>query len=261
MSKGLPFSHPKLILALSILVVLSSCVSQKKIKYLQRAKEDTVTVFRNERTFDYKIQPNDNLYISIQSLSQKANEVFNQSKNDNSMSSDASIYLNSYTVNKDGKVDFPVIGAVYVKDLTVGQAKDRFQALVDEYLKETIVIIKLVNFNVTLLGEVKNPGQYKVYQNSLTIYEGIGLAGDLTDFADRKTVTLIRQTETGTRTYFLDLNNTSVLTSPFYYLKPNDILYIAPLKVKQWGFATFPYAVVFAAITTLLLLLSYIKVF
>ena len=261
MSSGLRVSNPKLILALLIPILLASCVSQKKIKYLQRGEGDTTTIFTNQRTVDYKVQPDDNLYISVQSLSEKANAVFNQPRNDNAMTTDAMIYLNSYTVNKEGKIDFPVIGSVYVKDLTVEQIKNKLQKMIDEYLKETIVIIKLVNFNVTLLGEVKIPGQYKVYQNSITIFEGIGLAGDMTDFANRAEVKLIRQTESGTQTYTLDLNNTSILLSPFYFLKPNDIVYVAPLKVKQWGGATFPYAIVFSAITTILLLLTYINTF
>jgi polysaccharide export outer membrane protein len=261
MSIGLRASDLKLVIALCILTILSSCVSQKKIKYLQKTKEDTTTVYRNERSVEYKVQPDDNLYISIQSLSEKANEVFNQAKSDNAMTSNASIYLNSYSVNKDGNINFPVIGTIYVKDLTVIQIKDKMQKLVDEYLKETNVTVKLVNFNITMLGEVRNPGQYLVYQDAITIFQGIGMAGDLTDFANRASVILIRKTETGTRTYNIDLNNTTILTSPFYYLKPNDIVYISPLKVKQWGGATFPYATVFAAVTTLILLLTYINTF
>jgi polysaccharide export outer membrane protein len=82
------------------------------------------------------------------------------------------------------------------------------------------------------------------------------MAGDFTDFANRGQVALIRQTEKGSVVHYLDLNSVSILSSPYYYLKPNDVVYAAPLKVKQWGFTTFPYAVMFSAISTILLIIT-----
>jgi polysaccharide biosynthesis/export protein len=254
---------PKIFLAAAFFAFLfTGCVSQKQIRYLQQtSKEDTVLLWELKQAAEYKVQPNDNLYISIKSLSERANELFNQQMGATEMTSDASIYLNSYTVNREGNIDFPVIGKVFVRDMTVDQVKEKLQLLVSEYLKETIVIVKLVNFNVTLLGEVQKPGEYKIYQDRITIFEGIAMAGDFTDFANRKQVMLIRVTEKGSEIHYIDLSTASVLSSPYYYLKPNDVVYTAPLKVKQWGFATFPYAVIFAAISTLLLLLTYFQLF
>ena len=251
--------RPELYLPVLILLFFSSCVTQKQVKYLQPImKDDTTTVFRNQKPLDYKVQPGDNLYISINSLSEKANELFNQHNMSNyGVTGNASLYIDSYSVNKAGIITFPVLGPLYVKDLTIDEIKDSLQGRINQYLKETIVIVKLVNFNVTVIGEVKSPGQYQVYQDAITIFDGVSLAGDLTDFANRGNVSLVRQTESGVRVYTLDLNSASILSSPFYYLKPNDLIYVSPLKVKTYGFATFPYALVFSSISLILSLLIF----
>jgi polysaccharide export outer membrane protein len=256
-----PLSSKVFLFTAVLMIFLTGCVSQKQIRYLQQSsKEDSVLLWQLKQAAEYRVHADDNLYITIKSLSEKANDLFNQQGSSNQMTSDASIYLNSYTVSREGNIDFPVIGKVYVQDLTVDQVKAKLQQLVSDYLKETIVIVKLVNFNITLLGEFQRPGEYKVYQDKITIFEGLALAGDFTDFANRKQVALIRVTEKGSEIHYLNLNSASILSSPYYYLKPNDVVYAAPLKVKQWGFATFPYAVIFAAISTLILLLTYFKI-
>jgi polysaccharide export outer membrane protein len=252
-----PFFRKELLFVSILLIFLAGCVSQKKIKYLQQEpKKDSVLLWQLKKAAEYRVQANDNLYISIKSLSEKANEIFNQQMGATEMTSDASIYLNSYTVSRDGNISFPVIGNVFVLDMTIEQIKEKLQELVSDYLKETIVIVKLVNFNLTILGEVQKPGEYKVYQDKITIFEGIAMAGDLTDFANRNQIALIRQTEKGSEVHYIDLTSVSMLSSPYYYLKPNDVIYAAPLKVKQWGFATFPYAVIFSAISTLILIIT-----
>lgn len=260
MRKFHPFCNQVFLLASVLILLLSGCVSQKKVKYLQQVHDqDTVLLWKLQKAAEYKIQPNDNLYVNIKSLSDRANEMFNQQTGTMEMSSDASIYLNSYTVNREGNIDFPVIGKVFVQDLTIDQIKEKIQTLIGDYLKEAIVIVKMVNFNISLLGELQKPGEYKVYQDKITIFEGIAMAGDFTDFANRGKVALIRVTDKGSEIHYLDLNSASILSSPYYYLKPNDVIYAAPLKVKQWGGTTFPYGTVFAAISTVILIITLFK--
>lgn len=254
----LPFCKEFLFLSI-LLLFLAGCVSQKKITYLQqKSPEDSVLTYAAKMAAEYKVKTGDNLYISIKSLNDQANQLFNQENATNQMASDASIYLNSYTVSKEGNIDFPVIGKVFVRDLTIEEIKEKLQKVIDEYLKETIVIVKLVNYNITLLGEVQRPGQYKVYKDQITIFEGIAMAGDFTDFANRGQVALVRTGDNGSEIHYLNLNSSEILSSPYYYLKPNDMIYAAPLKVKQWGSATFPYGTVFTAISTVIILLTFI---
>jgi polysaccharide biosynthesis/export protein len=246
-------------------VLLSSCVSQKKIKYLQQVQEkDTASVFNaGKLSEDYRIQVNDNLYIRVFALDEKAYLFFNKQSGTSSFNdyaNDASIYLNSYTVFSDGNIDFPIVGKVYVKDLTVYQIKAILQQLIGEYLKETTVVVKTVNFRVTLVGEVMRPGEFTIYKDKLNVFEAIALAGDMTEFANRSRVALIRQTHTGSQVHYLDLNSINILSSDYYDLQPNDIVYISPLGYKRWGLgSTFPWAIVLASVTTALLMINYIR--
>jgi polysaccharide export outer membrane protein len=261
-------SVSKIFLFITIIAYLfSSCVSQKKIKYLQqKQKEDTNTFFEANKTLDYKIQPKDNLFIKISSLDEKTNMLFNSMSGASSMTGatnqqDAGIYLSSYSVSEEGYIEFPILGKIFVKELTVEQTKNLLQQLVDEYIKEAVVIVKMVNFKITVLGEAQHPGIFSIYQNKINIFEAISMAGDLTDFANRNQVILVRQFKGGSKTYYLDLTSNKVLSSDLYYLSPNDILYISPLRVKQYGFATFPYALVFSSITLIITLLTFFQVY
>ncbi|WP_317196904.1 polysaccharide biosynthesis/export family protein [Candidatus Sulfidibacterium hydrothermale] len=244
-------------------IFLTSCVPQKKILYMQVKNEaDTMSSFKNQRKINYRIQPGDNLYIRVVSMDEKTNLFLNSmggGQYSQNITSDASVYLNSYMVSTKGTIQFPLTGEVYVKNLTVAQVKDTIQKKLENYLKESVVIVKLVNFNITLLGEVKRPGQYKIYQNNINLFEAVSMAGDLSDFAKRSDVTIIRQTKNGSKVIHVDMTKKDILSSPYFYLKPNDIVYVPPLKGKQFSFATFPYGVVFSALSTALLLISFFK--
>jgi polysaccharide export outer membrane protein len=252
------------LVSLLLTALFSSCVSQKKIKYLQKEQDkDTTSILRsNTRNADYKIQVKDNLYIRVFALDEKAFLFFNKQSGSNSyndFANDASIYLNSYSVGSDGNIDFPIVGKVYVKDLTVFQIRTILQELIGEYLKETTVVVKTVNFRVTLVGEVNRPGEFTIYKDDINLFEAISLAGDMTEFANRNRVALIRQVNGGSQVHYLDMNSEQILSSAYYYLQPNDIIYISPLGYKRWGLgSTFPWAIVLASLTTALLLVSYI---
>ena len=246
-----------------ISLFLASCVPQKKILYMQVKNEaDTMSSFKNQRKIDYRIQPGDNLYIRVVSMDEKTNIFLNSmggGQYSQNITSDAAVYLNSYMVSTKGTVQFPLTGEIYVKNLTVAQVRDTIQQKLGQYLKESVVIVKLVNFNITLLGEVRRPGQYKIYQNNINLFEAVSMAGDLSDFAKRSDVTIIRQSKEGSKVLHVDMTKKDLLSSPYFYLKPNDIVYVPPLKGKQFSFATFPYGVVFSALSTALLLISFFK--
>ncbi|MGE5423860.1 MAG: polysaccharide biosynthesis/export family protein [Syntrophothermus sp.] len=252
-----------LVFLLMFSIGMTSCVTQKQVKYLQkRQADDTTSSYLQKRGPNYKLQPYDNLYIKIFSLDEKSYFFFNrQNSGLNSYNdyTESALYLNSYTVNDSGYIDFPVVGKIYVKDHDVEQIKAMVQNKISQYLKETSIIVKLVNFKITVLGEVRTPGEKKIYQDQLNIFEGISMAGDLTDFADRGKVALIRKTGEGSKIIYLDLNSSNLLVSPYYQLQPNDIIYVAPLNIKRWGSETFPWALIFAGVTSLLLIMNYFK--
>jgi polysaccharide export outer membrane protein len=238
------------ITALIIIVVLTSCVPQKKILYFQDTEggKERTSEFINQRTEDYLVQPGDNLFVRVRSLDEETN-AFDPYRTSTNYYSESGIYLNSYSVNDSGFVSFPLIGDVEVKNFTINEIQQILQSEVDEYIKNAVVIVKLVNFRITMIGEFKQPGKYLVYQDDITIFQAIAMAGDLTDFAKRDRIVLIRQTKEGSLMERLDLNDKFILESDYFYLMPNDIVYAEPIRGKQFVFSTFPYALIISMIT------------
>jgi polysaccharide export outer membrane protein len=176
----------------------------------------------------------------------------------NQISSDLSAYLNSFDVDDSGFVNLPLMGKILVKDLGISECQKAIQEKVNLYLKNALVIVKLLNFNITVLGEVTKPGTYKVYNNQVTILEALGLAGDLTMYGNRKQILLIRQNNPE-NTITIDLTDKKLLNSDYFYLQPNDVLYIKPNRSKLFGTNPFPFATVLSSITTLILVLNYLS--
>ncbi len=253
------------LLLMTGLVVFSSCVPQKKIKYLQKqVAGDTTLAPSLQNDKNYIIQVRDNLYIRVYSLDPNASLYFNKQSvsggSYNDYANDASIYLNSYSVDDNGHIEFPIIGKVLVAGKTIGEVNELIQKLVSEYMKEVAVVVKLVNFKVTVMGEVGRPGELTFYQNQVNIFQAIAQAGDMSEFANRGKVALVRKTKEGSVVINLDLNRHEILYSPYYYLQPNDILYVPPLGYKRWGLgSTFPWAIVLSSVSTTLLLINYFK--
>ena len=243
-------------------IIFSSCIPQKKMLYLQVQDEtDTLTTFKNEKKIEYKVQPGDNLYIRVVTLDERTTLLLNplSAGGNQQIGNDASVYLNSYNVTEKGYLDFPMIGDIMVKNLNTVEIKEKIEEKLKVYMKELIVIVKLVNYNITMLGEVKNPGQYKIYQDNINIFEAVSMASDLTDFANRNKVAIIRQTKTGSEVVYIDMTKRDLLLSDYYYLKPNDIIYVQPVRGKQFTFAAFPYGVVFGFISSTVLLLNFLN--
>lgn len=251
--------------------VMTSCVSQKKILYLQNEQLiDSITSveYQNKRYFDYKVQPGDNLYIRVSSMDKNFSEFFNMANSGNNgsygsggnSSGNASIYLNGFNVSDEGTIDFPYAGKIYVKDLTIDEIQQKIQAIIGEYQKETIVYVKLGLFNLTILGEVAHPGQYQVYQSDINLFQALALAGNATDFANKKNVKIIHQTTEGSQIVRVNINDADILENPQYYLKPNDVIYVEPMGIKRYGFTTMPYGTIFSAASLLVTVLTFLLV-
>lgn len=240
-------------------LMLASCVPQKKIKYLQDIPgEDTATAFINERPLDYRVQPGDNLFIKINSLEEKSTSYFNEVSGSNTNMGGSNLYLNSYLVNDTGYFHFPSLGYLYVKDKSAEEIQSELEDRLGEYLVEPVVIVRLASFRITLLGEFNNPGKYDVYQSNINIFEAISLGGDLTDFAKRNKIAIIRQTSNGSEIIRVNLNDKRILESDYYYLLPNDIVYAEPIQAKQFVSTNFPYGLAFSILSTILLLYAFI---
>ncbi|RYE37114.1 MAG: polysaccharide export protein [Sphingobacteriaceae bacterium] len=216
-------------------LLLSSCVDVKKNIYFSNQK-DTTIASKNDAPLTY-IQPNDLLSIAVSSLNPAATAIFNTPNNSYVSSSSASgINLQSpgYLVNTDGFIQFPVIGNIKVSGLTTTQLKDRItKDLVDrKLLIDPVVVVRQLNFKVSVLGEVAHPTVLNVPSEKISLLEALGLAGDITIYGRKDNVTIIRE-ENGKKTIKrVNLNSNQIFYSPYYYLKSNDIVYVEANKAR-----------------------------
>jgi polysaccharide export outer membrane protein len=216
-------------------VLLSSCADVKKSIYFANQK-DTTIASKNEASLTY-IQTNDLLSIAVSSLNPTATAIFNTPNNSYVSSSSASgINLQSpgYLVNTDGYIQFPVIGNIKVVGLTTSQLKDRItKSLLDQKLLiDPVVVVRQLNFKVSVLGEVAHPTVINVPSEKISMLEALGLAGDITIFGRKDNVMVIRE-ENGKKVIKrLNLNSSQLFYSPYYYLKSNDIVYVEANKAK-----------------------------
>lgn len=225
------------------MLILSSCAETKKIAYLQKL-DNSITQDQksNDKQFDARIKPKDLLSITVVSSEPMASRGFNLVMPQVADMSSSSINLTTqptlqtYLVENDGKIDFPVFGKIYVKGYTRKELESLLQAkLSSSFSKERpVVTIRFVNYAVNILGEVTRPGKYNVSNDRMTIFEGLAMAGDMTIYGKRENVKLIRENADGTKTIFnINLNDENIIYSPTYFLEQNDVLYIEPNKAKS----------------------------
>ena len=256
MSRNKPF-----LVITFFLIILSSCVTQLKVEYLQDILESG-KAFDEAEFPDYKLKPNDQLYIQVKSLDEGAANVFATAGNQSAGGSgNFDPYLVSYTIDKDGYLLLPVIGNILARDKTLAEVGVILKDSLINILSQPVVTVKLINKNISVLGEVKSPGHFPFSQEKLTIYSAIGLAGDINDYGDRNNVILLRNENGKNKVIKIDLTKSSLLSSDYYYLRPYDILYVKPRKVKFWGNAQSNISFFFSTITTGLLIYSFIKTF
>jgi polysaccharide export outer membrane protein len=269
MNKSLSFHPPRLALQALLLVLLlagSSCVRNRDYIYLQNPSEqaywetsplrgqrlknakenmrmrDSSAYLPYQNPEDYLIQMNDILRVDIKSFDEKANQLFNAFNTQNvqmggilAQGGGDPFFMFGYSVDDSGYLELPVLGKIPLVGLTVLQAQNRVQKEVDRYFTEAFVKISLGGIRFSVMGEVLRPGKYAVMQNRLSLLEAVATAGDLKPDANRRRVQLIRQYPGGSRVVVLDLTDQNLLKSPYYFVRPNDVIYVAPLRVRELG--------------------------
>ena len=240
------------VLALAVLIALSSCVTNKDATYLQVPEESAISGDYVPPE-NYLIQPNDNLYIRVSTPDPRVSAFFNVFDETGGMLQvdEASAQLISYTVELDGTVDIPYAGLVEVGGKTLPEAKAVIVEVLGAYVTEFTVTLKLVNNYVSVLGEINNPGMYPIYKDRLNIFQALAMAGDVADFSDRYLVSIIRQTEAESIVKEFDIRDRAIIDSEFYYVMPNDVIYVKPMKGRWFAVNIAPYTFALAAIGTL----------
>lgn len=246
------------------MVIQTSCRSIKDIQMFQE-NEYKRPYYEPEKTEAHRIQPFDNLYINILTLDPEVNQLFNPSVSGNGIysgtmqmyGSPASQYINGYQVKADSTVAVPVIGSVKLVGLSLEEAQKVLKEKAEIYLKEPTVQVKILNYKVNVLGEVRAPGVYYNYEGNINIFDAISMANGITDYSDLRHVIVKRQQEGKVYSYNVDLSNNSVYYSDAYYLKPNDIVYIPPSKLKRRGENSASYSRFLSTISTFVVVAAF----
>ena len=225
----------KTLLLLTLALLIISCASKKDILYFQDS--EVLDLAKINQDFDPIIETNDILHINISSINEEVLRPFLKTQQI-TQNNNQNPGLDGYLVNLDGTISFPVIGDVKVAGHTRDYAEDLLKEKISLYVKDVVVDVRIMNFEVTVLGEVKTPGVYNIKDERVTSPEALALAGDLTVDGKTSTVTVIREQNGVRKVSKIDLTNTEFFNSEFYFLKQNDLVYVEPSTkgVKKSGF-------------------------
>jgi len=217
--------------------ILSACHSQKKITYFQNIDENGGVFNKVIQQYEPKIASGDMLSIVISALDPQAAAPFNLPIVSYASPISEQLYsqsiLQTYLVDTEGNIEFPVVGKIKLGGLKKSEAIVLIQKNLGEYLKNPIVNIKITNYTVSVLGEVNKPGAFKIDNERITFLGALALAGDLTIYGKRKNVLIFRENDNGEKTVAkIDLTTDELFNTPYYYLQQNDIIYIEPNKTK-----------------------------
>jgi polysaccharide export outer membrane protein len=219
-------------------MLLSSCGSTKDVAYFQNATQ--VDLSASQVLFDARIMPKDELSITVSTTDPEAATPFNMTVpttyTQNTRSTYSQAMLQSYLVDNQGNIEFPIVGTLHLGGMTKSEAEQLIKTKIQPYMNanETpIVTVRMSSYKVSVLGEVNRPGSFTVSKEKVSILEALALAGDLTIYGVRNNVQLIREDASGQKAiYILNLNDANIINSPYYYLQQNDIVYVTPNKVK-----------------------------
>lgn len=242
--------------ALCVLVllclVLTSCVSNEKLIYMQNLKESTGPLVETSQKYpymteDYLLQINDIVEVNIRTTDPEMNLIFGAGANQNQAAAQGSnmaagdvFFMNGFTLDDKGVIEIPLIGDLKLLGLTTAQSKELVESKVRDYVKdgEFFVRVRLGGIRYSALGEFNQSGKFTVLQNSVTIFEAIANAGDLTTVAKRNEILLVRQYPDGSQIHKINLLDRNLLGSEYYFLRPNDLIYAEPMKVRAIGAGT-----------------------
>ncbi len=246
----------KSITGLMVLMLAVSCVPLRKQAYVQddktmRAQQEENMYFIDEPA-DNQIRPGDELFIKVTSADE-GQTAFNDASMDRMY--DPSVI--SYTVDEEGYIKLPYINLIKLGGLTLAEASDRMEEELAQYLYFPSVFVRFVNNKVTILGEVFNPGVYVFNYKSINILQAIGYAGDISIFGNRQKVLIVRDEGDYRSKHYVDLTSDEMLSSNYYMVKSNDIIYVEPLRSKKWGMEEFPYDLLFSLVSLTVVVLTF----
>ena len=257
------------LLAISVILIVSSCRSYKEITLLRDAGEDgTGQYLLPPDPPDYEIKEKDNLYVSILSIDPELNRIYNPamgqaggatSSTEQTYGSPTAQYLNGYQVDREGNIQLPVLGHINVLGMTIEDATESIRLAASEFIKDPTVNVKLLSFRFTVMGEVTRPGLYYNFQNQITIFEAISMANGNTEFGQIDNVLVLRKSDDDVKSIRVDLSTIEMLNSEAYFIYPDDVVYVQPDKFKNVSLKTPVYQLILSTLTVAVLILNLVE--
>ncbi|HLN22168.1 MAG TPA: polysaccharide biosynthesis/export family protein [Bacteroidales bacterium] len=241
----------KLVLVL-IIAFSSSCVPVSKLSYFNNI-EKLGSPAVNPRT-QKVILPFDKLYIKVLSTDRNTSEIFSTNEE---MRIDNAAAIVGYIVDEKGDINFPFVGNINVVNLNTTQAAEKITKALSEYVPQISVVVKYIDNQVTVMGEVQRQGVFNFSQDRISIYEAIGLGGGITRYGDRSKVIITRNVGEKIVHYRLNLSDSKITTKEYYYVQPNDIIIVEPLKAISSSYSNITYTTILSSITTLIAVLLF----
>ena len=255
----------RLIPLIALILLAAGCSTQKELSYLNNLYELGGENYFPMDVPDYKVQARDILYVSVKAQTPEGTltEVLSDrsSTNANYIANEGSAYMLGYSVDPQGNVTLPLIGDITVAGMTIYEIRDLFQQKIDSLFRHAYVEVRLMSYKFTVIGEVRMPGTFINYNDQLTVLEAIGRAGGISETGTKEKILVIRPKGDQTVTYSIDLQDKSLLSSPAYFITPNDVVIVQPNPRKVFSVnlptISFIIATITSTVSTTLLLVNY----
>jgi polysaccharide biosynthesis/export protein len=243
-----------------ILLLLNSCIPFGQMRYMYRDGESSKTEFTTDTVSAYKLMQNDLLSIDIATSIGGTTEIISKTLDDGSQKNEIGTYAKGYIIDSDGNIDIPYVQKIKIEGLTIKQAEELVYSKLSEYLNHITVKLRIMSFRITFIGEFRRIGIQVIYSPQVNILQAISLGGELTEFANRKKLTIYRKDlNSKIKKIEFDLTRKNIYDKSYFYIMPGDILYAEPLKIKLVKINSSYYAFAVSILSFSLLMINYLK--
>ena len=222
-----------MVIILLLIFTFSSCITNRDLEYIRSNKEIKKAKANKQ---DYRLQQGDLISVQISTTTQQQHDFFNKENTSNSQLMIQNPYLYGYIINEEGNLDLPSFGKVKAAGFTLRELENVIKNIAVSYFESPVIKLNIINFEITILGEVNSPGTFKIVDPEVNILYALSLSGDMTQFGNRRKVKVIRNENELNRVFYVDLTKKGVLNNSDFMLQPHDIIYVAPLNKKFYAF-------------------------
>jgi polysaccharide export outer membrane protein len=222
-----------MVIILLLIFTFSACITNRDLEYI-RSNKEIKKAKANKQV--YRLQQGDLISVQISTTTQQQHDFFNKENTSNSQLMIQNPYLYGYIINEEGNLDLPSFGKVKAAGFTLRELENVIKKIAVSYFESPVIKLNIINFEITILGEVNNPGTFKIVDPEVNILYALSLSGDMTQFGNRRKVKVIRNENELNRVFYVDLTKKGVLNNSDFMLQPHDIIYVAPLNKKFYAF-------------------------